>query len=290
MAILTSGSSVASANGININTDFIQTKSCAVLARRSVDYIVMHYTGNKSDTALANAKYFYNNTLSASAHFFVDEASIYQSTALKDRAWHCGANTYYHSDCRNANSIGIEMCTSGGYTVSAASIENAAHLAAQCFILLGISSSDAASRLLRHYDVTHKSCPAQWVSDPSGFDSFKERVCTVLRAAEITEYTDINAIIWELNHRGIISDSALWIKKCAEDANIYWLCRKLCQYIRTKQSGETADYAYTDIGQIVWDLSFRGIISDSALWTAYAANDINVYYLLQKGLHYCRTY
>ena len=25
-------------------------------------------------------------------------------------AWHCGASSYKHLECRNANSIGIEMC------------------------------------------------------------------------------------------------------------------------------------------------------------------------------------
>ncbi len=113
---------------------------------------------------------------------------------------------------------------------------------------------------------------------------------SLAEAATITEYTEINDIIWELAHRRIISNSDLWLQKCAEDSNIYWFCRKLCQYIRTKQIGETADYAYTDISEIVWDLNYRGIISDTALWTDYCNNDSDVYNLLQKGLHYCRTY
>ena len=106
----------------------------------------------------------------------------------------------------------------------------------------------------------------------------------------ITEYTETNDIIWELGHRGILSNNDLWVQKCKEDTNIYWFCRKLCQYVRTKATGETADREYEDIGEIIWDLHHRSIISDAALWTDYMNRDTNVYWLLRKGLHYCRTH
>ena len=40
-----------------------------------------------------------------------------------------------------------------------------------------------------------------------------------------------NDIVWELNHRGIISDTALWLKKLEEDQNAYWLARKTVNYL-----------------------------------------------------------
>ena len=48
---------------------------------------------------------------------------------------------------------------------------------------------------------------------------------------EIKELTTVNDIVWELNHRGIISDTALWLKKLEEDQNAYWLARKTCNYL-----------------------------------------------------------
>lgn len=108
-------------------------------------------------------------------------------------------------------------------------------------------------------------------------------------AAEI-EYTEAGDIVRELEKRGILSDADLWIQYCGKDANVYWFCRKLCQYVRTKQRSETADREYRDIGEIVWDLNYRGIITDKQLWTDYMTRDANVYWLLQKGLHYCRTH
>ena len=107
---------------------------------RDIKYIVIHYTGNVKDTALANARYFANNSTSSSAHFFVDENNIYQSINLKDIAWHCGCSLgYKNTACRNSNSIGIEMCTSGSSLVSQITQNNAAQLAQiidfffQCF-------------------------------------------------------------------------------------------------------------------------------------------------------------
>ena len=42
----------------------------------------------------------------------------------------------------------------------------------------------------------------------------------------------INDIVWELSNAGIITDSALWVKKCEEDVNVYWLCRKMANKLR----------------------------------------------------------
>ena len=111
-----------------------------------------------------------------------------------------------------------------------------------------------------------------------------------IKPATVTEYTEANDIIWELKHRGILSNSDLWLEYCDSDVNVYWFCRKLCQYIRTKATGETADREYTDINEIIWDLNHRGIISDMTLWMDYMNRDSNVYHLLKNGLHYCRTY
>lgn len=53
---------------------------------RKVSYIVMHYTGNSADLAKSNANYFTQPGRGASAHFFVDESSIWQSVRLHNMA------------------------------------------------------------------------------------------------------------------------------------------------------------------------------------------------------------
>ena len=79
-----------------------------------VSFLVFHYVG-ATGGAEANAKYYGRTPgIGASAHYFVGHASegaaIWQSVAEGETAWHCGAKRYRHPKCRNANSIGIEMC------------------------------------------------------------------------------------------------------------------------------------------------------------------------------------
>lgn len=38
----------------------------------------------------------------------------------------------------------------------------------------------------------------------------------------------VNDIVWELGHRGIITDSKLWSALFTQDSNLYWLGRKCC--------------------------------------------------------------
>ena len=104
-----------------------------------------------------------------------------QSVKLKDRAWHVGANSYKHKTCRNTNSIGIEMCTSGGYKVSAKTKQNAAYLCAYLCRLLGITAGQVDTYVLRHWDVTDKNCPAQMAGNGNAeWTAFKAEVKSIL--------------------------------------------------------------------------------------------------------------
>lgn len=170
-------------NGIKVNSSIkCNSGNFNNNASRTVAYPVIHYTGNAKDTAKANANYFTGAGRGASAHFFVDDSEIYQSVELRDTAWHCGTKgTYYHSACRNANSIGIEMCcTAGNYKVSEKTKKNTAYLCAYICKMLGITTSGVDTYVLRHYDVTHKKCPAQMVDNEKEWAEFKDMVKSIL--------------------------------------------------------------------------------------------------------------
>ena len=144
------------------------------VSNRKIQYIVMHYTGNNGDTALGNCNYFARPKLLTSAHYFVDETSVWQSVKDKDIAYHCGATTYKHKECRNANSIGIEMCSrktaDGSYYIKPEVVARAADLVKHLMALYGIDTA----HIVRHYDVTGKECPRPWVRDKSLWETFKE--------------------------------------------------------------------------------------------------------------------
>ena len=139
-----------------------------------VRYIVMHYTANNGDTAKNNCDYYHRvSGLQASAHYFCDEHGAMQSVRECDTAWHCGARAYWHPECRNGNSIGIEMCSrkraDGSYYIKPETVANAAALARDIMQRYGIDTE----HVVRHYDVTGKRCPMPWVDDPAQWTAFK---------------------------------------------------------------------------------------------------------------------
>ena len=158
--------------------NFVQCNAANYRAGRTqpVRYIVMHYTANDGDTAKNNCDYYHRvGGLQASAHYFVDEYGVMQSVHEDDTAWHCGARAYWHPECRNANSIGIEMCSrkraDGSYYILPETVANAAALAKDIMQRYGIDTE----HVLRHYDVT-EHCYA-WVDGPGAVDAFNGFAC-----------------------------------------------------------------------------------------------------------------
>lgn len=142
-----------------------------------IQYIVIHYTANNGDTARGNGSYFSRTAnIKASAHYFCDEREVCQSVADSDTAYHVGANTYRHKLCRNGNSIGIEMCskkdTNGKYYIPDATIKNALELTRQKMKQYNVPLEN----VLRHYDVTGKSCPEPFVRNPKLWDEFRAKL------------------------------------------------------------------------------------------------------------------
>ena len=87
------------------------------------------------------------------------------------------------------------------------------------------------TNVIRHYDVTGKVCPEPYVVNSSAWLKFKERLVT------ISELTTPNDIVWELGHRGIVTDTQGMLREINLNPNgrLYWLARKALHYIRSKE-------------------------------------------------------
>ena len=138
-----------------------------VKSARNIKYIVIHYTGNNTDTAKANANYFKNSNRNASAHYFIDEENVCQVVEDKDVAWAVGRN--YGSNnlfgtVTNNNSISIEMCSKNG-RIADKTFNNTVELTKQLMKKYNIS----ASNVVRHFDVCSKQCPgwSGWGTRPN---------------------------------------------------------------------------------------------------------------------------
>lgn len=161
-------------------TQYLTTTNFNTSSSKQNTYIVVHYTANDGDTALNNAKYFYDTYRGASAHYFVDENEIVQVVLDKDVAWHCGATSYVHDKCRNSNSIGIEMCSrkdsTGKYYIKDEVLTSTVELVKSLMETYSIPTSN----VLRHFDVTGKTCPEPLVSNSLLWDNFLNSLITPL--------------------------------------------------------------------------------------------------------------
>lgn len=129
----------------------------------SIKYIVIHYTGNKKDTAKANADYFAtSNTRQAGAHYFVDKkGEIWCSVPISLTAWSVGglysqsggAGSYYQK-CTNTNSVSIELCDCTD------NVNWTQMLSVRKLIQYIQEICPNAKKIIRHWDVNGKSCPA----------------------------------------------------------------------------------------------------------------------------------
>lgn len=153
-----------------------------------IKYIVIHYVGAVG-SAKANCEYFAAANRGASAHYFVDHnGDIYQSVEDANQAWHCGCTptnglTYKHPECRNKNSIAIELCcrTTGSSSSVDSSwyFEDATVLSAiELTKELMAKYNIPADHVIRHYDVNGKVCPAPYVYNKGKhtWDEFKAAI------------------------------------------------------------------------------------------------------------------
>ena len=124
----------------------------------SYKYIVVHYTGSgtsKKGAAKANCIYFGGGNRKSSAHYFVDDGSIYEYLdPSKYYAWHCGDGNGAYG-ITNANSIGIEVCLNGDNPYTDKEIARVTWLVQYLMKRYNIKPEN----IVRHYDASRKMCP-----------------------------------------------------------------------------------------------------------------------------------
>lgn len=158
----------------------------------TIQYIVVHYTGSgtsASGSARANCVYFSGGNRNASAHYFIDDEHIFEYADPSAYAtWHVGDGKGKYG-ITNQNSIGIEVCNSGGpYTE--AEISRLTWLVQHLMQKFGVP----ASRVVRHYDASRKRCPAYYVDNTSAWNTLHGQITAGSLEDEVTD-ADINKII-----------------------------------------------------------------------------------------------
>lgn len=183
-------------------------------AHSEIKFIVIHYTGNYSVGADAEAhyKYLQRATRYGSAHYYVDDRQIIQTIGDSRVAWSVGDNQgkgRYLNGCTNNNSISIEMCVNADADLKK-TYKNVLELTKNLMRKFKVP----VERVCRHYDVSRKDCPhnfrannwaqwwqfkeeikapIEWQIDLSKSSEFGPQARAAAPEAEVTDVEDLKA-------------------------------------------------------------------------------------------------
>jgi len=143
-----------------------------------INGIVVHYTANPGASAQANRDYFENlkdtHVTKASSNFIIGlDGEIIQCVPTWEVA--------YASNNRNRDTVSIECChpdESGVFTKD--TYRSLVQLSAWLCLKFDLDERD----VIRHYDVTGKSCPKYFVEDEKAWENFREDIAKALANTE----------------------------------------------------------------------------------------------------------
>lgn len=164
-----------------------------------IRYLVYHYTGNDGDAGANNARYYRDRVVRASAHYFVDDDTVTRSVGDLEVAWAVGGKRW--SDCpktgggrlygtvTNRNSLSIELCDTrrdGSLMATEATLALGAELGRALMEKYHIP----IERVVRHFDVTGKHCPAYFM-EKGIWENFKKRLTRKEGEEEMKLYQNV---------------------------------------------------------------------------------------------------
>lgn len=154
--------------------------------QKDIQYIVIHWVGNANTSATANRNYFNNlaqtHSTSASSHYIIGlNGEIIRCIPDDEVAFHSGSYSM------NRKSIGIEDCHpdwNGKFTDDTynALVELCADLCKK----YGISINN----VIRHYDVTGKSCPKYYVEHQDEWNKLKQDIYNKINGTPVEVPTE----------------------------------------------------------------------------------------------------
>lgn len=193
------------------------TTSLTYAPKRNIQYIALHYTAgttSKAGTALGTAKWFANGgnpSNPASSDFIVDDRDVvqYNKDIENYYAWCVGGAKYtnpttslgasLYGIATNKNTISIEICSNKvnkksllasdtDWYFTDAELDNTRELVKYLMKKYNIP----IERVIMHYSVTGKLCPAMWTHNESelkGYYDFLQSIDKTYKPVTVSEPT-----------------------------------------------------------------------------------------------------
>lgn len=263
-------------NSPPVDFTLISPNSSNPRSKRISKITIHHMAGNLSVEQCGEI--FQNKSRQASSNYGIGtDGRVGLYVEEKNRSW-------ASSSRENDNmAVTIEVANDGGalWHVSDAALEKTIELCVDICKRNGIErlnfTGDKNGNLTMHKMFAKTSCPGEYLE--SKFPYIANEVNKRLSGDGSKELEDTFEIVEELRRRGIITNPGLWNVKCVSDINAYWLARKLANMTENKERPTKLK----TVNDIVWELSYRGIITDSKLWLGLMEKDKDLYWLGYKG-------
>ena len=219
----------------------------------NIRYIVIHYVG-ATGTAKNNVDYFYGGDRQASAHYFVDDSSIWQSVEDFNGSWAVG-NT--RTEVNNKNSINIEMCCPNPQLyVSDKTINNTCELVVYLMKKYNIPLANVRT----HYEVTAgaKLCPN--FANTSRWTNMKNKIGQMLNGKpQQTTTTQTHGDLCRIIVNGTNKIALTGLEKCKD-------------YVKTNYPKEKVEIQRVSDGKVLFTQA--KYVAPQPTYTSYKENGI----------------
>lgn len=228
--------------------------------RKSTNYIIIHHRAGNGDVQSIHQTHLNNGWSGIGYHYYVrKDGSVY--TGRPEYA--SGAHTVDY----NSQSIGV--CFEGNFENE--KMSNTQLKAGQELIAY-IKGKYPKAQVKKHKDFNSTACPGK---------NFPFEEVT----SHKKEYKTVTEVVNTLAERGIITEKDKWLKKLSPNSDGYWLAYKSANM--TENISKHKNLA--TVNDIVWELNYRGIMTDKELWLKLLDEDGDLYWLALKICNYTKN-
>lgn len=232
---------------INFNFEF----SKALTKRKSTKYIILHHRAGNGDVMSIHNQHLGQGWSGIGYNFYVrKDGKVYSGRPIDT----VGAHT------PDYNYVSVGVCFEGNYETEKM---NVVQVKAGQELITYLKGKYPKAQIKKHRDFNATACPGK--NFP--FDEVTK-----------TEYKTVNEVVNALVERGIITEKDKWLNKVTPNSNAYWLACKGANMTENISKHKNL----TTVNDIVWELNFRGIMTDKALWLKLLAEDTDLYWLANK--------
>ena len=239
--------------------------------RDTTNYIVIHHRAGNGNADSIHKEHLGVGYSGRGYNFYIrKDGRIYEGRPIE----YVGAHTVKY------NSISVGVCFEGNYETESTMPAYQYRSGVEVLKYLKVLYPDA--KIIMHRDVNSTACPGK--NFP--FDKMVKSVST--------PFVDIYDIVYCLKSYGIVTDDYGMRKAINNDYNcrLYWLARKILAAIHNAPyEAKRSVVEYTNVNDIAWELTNRGILTDTQGFIEEAKANPNgrLYWLARKSITYLRN-